>query len=205
LRLVQIADAAFADAAERSGRHLACRPGCTQCCHGAFAINPLDARRLRMGMEALTASDPELAAAVTQRAEDWLAEFSQEFPGEAGFLDTSEAGQLAFEDFANEAACPALNPATGLCDLYEARPMTCRVFGPPLRASSGEEEGFALCELCFTEASAEEIAAAEMKPPHAEEAALLEELEQESRAPAGETVVAYCLIPEYGVGRAEPA
>ena len=43
--------------------------------------------------------------------------------------------QARFEDFANDAACPALDPATGRCDVYAWRPMTCRVFGPPVRAS----------------------------------------------------------------------
>ena len=46
-KLVQIVDASLADAARRAGDFLACRIGCTQCCHGAFAINALDAARLR--------------------------------------------------------------------------------------------------------------------------------------------------------------
>ena len=51
--LVQIVDAAFADAAQRSGKWLLCRPGCTQCCIGVFEINQLDAMRLRQGMAEL--------------------------------------------------------------------------------------------------------------------------------------------------------
>ncbi len=57
-QLVQIMDAALADAAHRAGDWLACRPGCTQCCHGAFAINALDVARLQTGMSALRESDP---------------------------------------------------------------------------------------------------------------------------------------------------
>ena len=49
--LVQIIDAALADAARRAGPLLVCRQGCTQCCHGAFAINELDAQRLAAGIE----------------------------------------------------------------------------------------------------------------------------------------------------------
>jgi hypothetical protein len=37
--LIQIVDAALADAARVAGDWLVCRPGCTQCCVGAFAIN----------------------------------------------------------------------------------------------------------------------------------------------------------------------
>ncbi|MGB6780597.1 MAG: YkgJ family cysteine cluster protein, partial [Terracidiphilus sp.] len=52
-QLVQIMDAALGEARRRAGPHLACRVGCTQCCHGPFRINALDAARLRVGMEAL--------------------------------------------------------------------------------------------------------------------------------------------------------
>jgi hypothetical protein len=48
--LVQIVDAALAEAARRSGSWLVCRPGCTQCCHGPFEISQLDAHRLRKGL-----------------------------------------------------------------------------------------------------------------------------------------------------------
>ncbi len=45
--LIQIVDAALASAVARSGPHLVCRPGCSQCCHGVFQITALDAQRLR--------------------------------------------------------------------------------------------------------------------------------------------------------------
>jgi hypothetical protein len=59
--LVQIVNASLTRAAEQAGDWLVCRPGCTQCCHGAFSINQLDAARLRAGMEALQAADPVAA------------------------------------------------------------------------------------------------------------------------------------------------
>jgi Fe-S-cluster containining protein len=191
-RLVQIADAALADATRRSGPHLVCHPGCTPCCHGAFSINPLDALRLRTAMSELAQSDPARAETIAARARLYLEEFAPSFPGdlETGILGDTEADQEAFEDFANDAACPALNPESGLCEVYAARPMTCRVFGPPVRSQNedGSEEGLSVCELCFTQAAPEEIAAAEMHVPHTEEQTILAQL------PAGETIVAFCLI-----------
>ncbi|MGB7134811.1 MAG: hypothetical protein WBD46_05965, partial [Acidobacteriaceae bacterium] len=68
-RLVQIVDAAVADAARRSGAHLLCGPGCTQCCIGVFPISQLDATRLRAGLHGLQATDPERAAAVRARVD----------------------------------------------------------------------------------------------------------------------------------------
>ena len=187
---MQIMDAAFADAARRAGSWLACKPGCTQCCHGAFAMNALDALRLQSGMEDLRRQNPEIAAKVSRRTQAWITEHGPNFPGDlaSGLLGESEEEKEAFEDFANEAACPALDPATGCCDLYVARPMTCRIFGPPVRTETEEGEALGCCELCFQGASEETIAACEMYPPHDLESRLLEELGE-----SGETVVALVL------------
>jgi Fe-S-cluster containining protein len=186
--LVQIMDAALADAARRSGDRLACRVGCTQCCHGAFAINVLDAARLRAGVEALHESDSALACEIERRSKFWIGEHGKDFPGDllTGLLGESDEERERFEEFANEAACPALDPATGRCDVYAWRPMTCRVFGPPVRM---EGDALGCCELCFVGASEAEIAACEMTVPREMESSLLDEL-----GPAGETVVAFALL-----------
>jgi Fe-S-cluster containining protein len=191
-QLLQSIDASLADAARRAGNLLACRIGCTQCCHGAFAINALDAARLREGMSTLRATNPSLAADLELRARAWLADHGPDFPGdrETGILGASAADQERFEDFANDAACPALNPATGRCDVYAWRPMTCRVFGPPVR-STGENgaEGLGHCELCFIGATPDQVAACEMPVPRELEAELLDEIGSKD-----ETVVAFALL-----------
>jgi Fe-S-cluster containining protein len=193
--LIQIMDAELARVTRISGSWLACRPGCTQCCHGAFGINTLDAARLRTGMESLRQTNPALAIRIETSAQSWLAEYGPSFPGDAstGILGTSESDQAAFEDFANDAPCPALNPATGLCDVYEFRPMTCRVFGPPVRVEPDDPSSTALacCELCFIGADEETIAACELHPPHALESEILTELNSDA-----DTVVAFALIVE---------
>src|SRR5580698_11099495 len=137
--LVQIVDAALAEAARRAGDWLVCRLGCTQCCFGAFAINALDAARLRAGMVALRNTVPELAAEIERRAQAWIEAHGLAYPGnlDTGRLGETEAEQERFEEFANEAACPALDEATGRCDVYAWRPMTCRVVGPPVRMEVG--------------------------------------------------------------------
>lgn len=191
--LIQIVDSALADTARRSGKWLACRPGCTQCCVGVFAINSLDALRLREGLAKLEACAPKRADQVRQRARDAVSRLSKEFPGDpiSGLLHEGEEAEERFAEFANDEPCPALDPQTGLCELYEARPMTCRVFGPPVRS----EDGLGICELCFQGASEEEIAACEMNPDPADlESALVQELEKATGA-RGRTIVAFCLAP----------
>ncbi|MGA2743583.1 MAG: YkgJ family cysteine cluster protein [Candidatus Sulfotelmatobacter sp.] len=190
-KLIQIVDSALADVTRRSGKWLVCQPGCTQCCIGAFAINQLDARRLQRGLADLEKAAPERAARVRDRARDAVRRLSPDFPGNpvSGVLREGKEAERQFADFANDEPCPALDPETGTCELYESRPMTCRVFGPPVRS----EEGLGVCELCFQGASDKEIAACEMKPdPDDLESRLLEELEKASGV-RGNTIIAFCL------------
>jgi Fe-S-cluster containining protein len=191
IQLVQILDSALADTARRSGDWLVCKPGCTQCCVGVFAIHQLDAARLQEGLQALAISDPERSHSVRERAKQSVERLAGSFPGDpaTGLLDSSEEAAERFEDFANDEVCAALDPVTGLCDLYLSRPMTCRVFGPPVRS----EQGLGVCELCYHGATEEEIAGCEMTvDPDGLEAQLLEEFEQSSRR-HGRTLVAFAL------------
>lgn len=194
-------DSALAEATRKSGKWLACRLGCTQCCVGVFAINQLDALRLRSGLDELEAREPRRAAAVRERARAAVNRLAAEFPGDAasGLLcegkdedtdkDADKDAGGRFADFANDEICPALDPASGACELYDARPITCRVFGPPVRS----EDGLGVCELCFHGATEKEIAACEMLPdPDDRESALLKELEEKTGA-RGDTIVAFAL------------
>jgi Fe-S-cluster containining protein len=190
-KLIQIVDSALADATRRSGEWLVCRPGCTQCCVGVFSINQLDAFRLQQGLADLERADPERAARLHQRARESVARLSPVFPGDpaSGVLSEGDDAERRFGSFADDEPCPALDPVTGNCELYKSRPMTCRVYGPPVQS----EDGLCVCELCFHGASAEEIAACEMKPdPDDLETRVLEELEKNT-GKRGNTIIAFCL------------
>jgi Fe-S-cluster containining protein len=191
-QLIQIVDAAVAAAARRSGSWLKCAPGCTQCCIGVFPISLLDAARLREGLAALDSTDPQRATTLRQRAQQSIARLTPDFPGNPLTGILKEDLHDAFEDFANDEPCPALDPATGLCDLYAARPMTCRTFGPPLPTP----DGLGVCELCFHGASSEEIAACQvhLDTTAALESSLTAEAEQITSL-SGNTIVAWALSP----------
>lgn len=164
--LLRIIDNSLAEAARKSGAWLACRPGCCQCCLGPFEITQLDARRLRLGLAALAARDPDRAAALQARAR-----------------------HASFED---DSPCPALDPAMGTCDLYDARPMLCRVFGPVVRQGNA----IGACELCYEGATEDEIAACAVETdPEGREAELDAQWERESGA-QGPTTVAECLAAQ---------
>lgn len=191
MALVQIVDAALADAAYRSGDWLACKPGCHQCCVGVFAISTLDAERLRAGLRMLSKTDAERTDRVLARAAGARERLLGDFPGDAhtGALGEDEDAQECFAEFANDEPCPVLDPASGTCDLYASRPMTCRVFGPPVRSG----DGLGVCELCFQGATPEEIQAGEMHLPPTQ-------LEEDLTKPLGaeRTIIAFALCEGAG-------
>jgi Fe-S-cluster containining protein len=116
------------------------------------------------------------------------------FPGDArtGLLNDD---QSAFDNFANDEPCPALDPASGTCDLYAYRPMTCREFGPPVRLEDEGPNAFSVCELCFQGATPGEVAACEFVPdPEGLESQLIEELENSGHC--GQTIVAFAITSE---------
>jgi Fe-S-cluster containining protein len=158
---------------------------------GVFAINQLDALRLRQGLADLDKTDPQKAQRIRKRAGASVRRLSADFPGDAktGVLDEGSEAEELFAEFANDEPCPVLDPETGLCDLYSARPLTCRTFGPPVQSDGG----LGVCELCFQGASDEQIAAREMiVDPDDLESKLLQKLEK-TNAARGRTIVAFCL------------
>lgn len=205
--LIQIVDSELADAMRRGGAYMACRAGCTPCCHGVFRISTLDAERLLTGLRALQEAAPDRAAAIVDRARTVVQQFSSAFPGDpqTGLLGDEEADPEGerWDTFADlpetDGPCPVLDPATGRCELYAARPMTCRVFGPPIAAEGGIESGagVGVCELCYQGASEAQLLAGLMRNEHA---ALEQELDDEVKqaagqsGQAGETVIAWALV-----------
>ena len=86
-------------------------------------------------------------------------------------------------------ACPALDPESGCCDLYAARPITCRTFGPVTRVS---DDALGTCELCYEGATDEQMEqCAVTVDPEGLEGELLATLAAEGVS--GRTIVAYAL------------
>lgn len=142
--------AAMAEVVSKGG--VACRRGCTECCRGPFEITMLDALRLESGLHQLSGRDAARAERVKARAEECAA-------GDPG---------------AEDRMCAALDPGTGECDLYEARPVTCRLFGP---ATWTIEGGVAACELCYVGLDDSAVADRAVEvDAEGQEQALLEEL-----------------------------
>ena len=99
LRLI---DEAVAPVVERYREHIACRAGCSQCCHQTFRVSEIEGELLREG---LRAADPQTRADIVARAQQWTADAA--------------------------IPCPVLSH-DGQCRLYAHRPRICRKYGIPL-------------------------------------------------------------------------
>jgi Fe-S-cluster containining protein len=181
-------DAALADAARRCGPALRF-DGCPACCLGPFPISAADAWRLRRGLAALAAAEPERAAAVRLRARAAVEVFGDAYPGDraSGWLGPDEASEEAFAERFAPLRCPALEP-DDRCALYDSRPLACRSFGPPVRIAGAD---LPPCERCFGGGAALAESCRVELDPGDREAALLAAL-GESR----ETVIAFALLQE---------
>lgn len=193
--LLRVLSDSLEEAARRAGPRLVCRIGCTECCIGPFPITLLDAWRLRRALRELAAHDPSRAARIRLRASNSLERLAPSFPGDprSGLLCPNAQAEEAFASRHEHEPCPLLDPKTGACELYEARPVSCRTFGPPVRLG---REDLPPCRLCFQGASAGEIEACRVAmDPDGIEEAVLAELEAACGA-VGETIVAFALALE---------
>jgi Fe-S-cluster containining protein len=192
-RFLEVVDRVMDDARRAAGDAWACGPGRTECCIGPFPINLLDARRLIRGLAEMAGSEPARAARIEARAREAVERMRSDFAGDAeqGILTEDDAAQDAFFECHGDRPCPALDPATGRCEVYAFRPWTCRTFGPPIQIG---HERLPPCPHCFAPCSGEEEDRLRVIPdPDGLEAALLDALERDLGL-AGETIVAFALL-----------
>lgn len=191
--LVSRFDESMADAAERAGSLYGCGPGRSRCCRGPFPINFLDAHRLQRGMIALASRDPARAAAVRRRAARVVRRFWKDFPGDprTGVLAEDEEAKRQFCGRHGALMCPALDGATGRCNVYEWRPLACRSMGPPVSLRGVD---LAPCPYCFGPASADDVERCRATPDaERQEDALQAEVEARE-GQSGDTLIPFALV-----------
>lgn len=126
------------------GDKIKCRKGCSQCCHQIFRITLLDSFVIRNYLQSLP---PDRHNNLKRKAEN----YQKHFEGSKNFDE---------EFYLNRIPCPALGDE-GECTIYEARPVICRRFGPPVYDYKNPQKLFS-CELNFNEG--EEIIDDELIP-----------------------------------------
>ncbi len=140
------ADQHFAEVRRQQPENLACRVGCTMCCHGLFEISSADVAVVAEGMRRLPGDQLN---SLIESARSMVAAIRH-----PDLRSVSQAEKEEFFERTDAVPCPALGP-DGACRIYENRPLVCRTFGIPLKEGGrflGEE-----CELNFTSASEDQL------------------------------------------------
>lgn len=116
------------------GEKIKCRRGCSKCCYQIFRITHADAEMIRAHVNLLPIPAKNF---LKQKAKDCLS------------LRKECTDTIEFSENPGTIPCPALGQ-DGECTIYEARPVICRRFGPPLYDYKNPGKLFA-CKLNFTE------------------------------------------------------
>lgn len=118
------------------GDKIKCRKGCSQCCSQIFRITQVDAAVIK---EHLNEVPFEVKDALKKKAADYISN-----------SDSNNISNISKDEYEVKLKipCPALNE-DGACMIYEARPVICRRFGPPVFDYKIPGKLFA-CELNFS-------------------------------------------------------
>lgn len=128
-RLAKTADAAFAKIRTDFREKVHCVHGCADCCHAAFGLFFVEAAYLRMRFQELDRKKRRAVLNRCAKSERQIERLGKEMSVASG---KTGAGELDLSTI--RIKCPLLSDEH-LCELYSARPITCRVYGIP--TSSG--------------------------------------------------------------------
>lgn len=148
--LVQLVDAATAEAFRRAGPLVTCKRGCTHCCIGPFPVTQRDLERLANGWRSLALAEQERIA---KRASEARQTLKEGFPGDWDSGIIRSAAEADVFDLSHPwLPCPVLDLESGTCELHAHRPIACRLHGPAIRLN-----GFPLqpCRLNYEGAEAD--------------------------------------------------
>ena len=162
---------------EKHGDKIKCSKGCSRCCSQIFRITSSDEFVIQKYLNELPENEKKF---LKEKAEIYIDLLSSE--------DSDK------EDFFLKPIlpCPALNDS-GECTIYEARPVICRRFGPPLYNYKNPLKLFA-CELNFEDG--EEIIDEELIPEQTKIGILWDELKTEFNSLSSKKNIASTTIAE---------
>lgn len=145
-RLRTDADALFTAIRNTHADRVRCAEGCSDCCHALFDLSLVEALYVNRAFMAAFTHGPERSAILSRAADTdrKLTRIKREmFRAEK---DGKSPETIMAEVAGIKLACPLLD-ADQRCVLYEARPITCRIYGVPTAiAGEGHVCGFSAFE-----------------------------------------------------------
>ncbi len=123
--LLQELDHTFVKVKEDFQQEVRCQPGCVDCCHACFDVSLIEAAMISYHIQdSNRKSAPAGFSARAQVAKKAIEKKLQEVPG--GVNSEQVLEELPFWRI----RCPLLSEEDR-CELYQVRPITCRIYGLP--------------------------------------------------------------------------
>ena len=127
--ILQMADTAFARIEDKYPDCIKCRLKCSDCCHALFDLTLIEALYINHHFNLkFTGQDREKMLKKADRADRAIYKIKRDAYKE--YETGKSEDQILAEMAEKRMRCPLLSDED-LCDLYEYRPMTCRLYGVP--------------------------------------------------------------------------
>lgn len=127
--IIAEADKVFHTVRERHAENVRCEKGCSDCCHALFDLTLVEAMYLNQGFNA-NFSGPARDA-VLQRADAADRAVHKLKKAAVKAVEAGENASMILKEMAKaRVRCPLLSD-DGLCEMYDMRPVTCRIYGVP--------------------------------------------------------------------------
>ena len=128
--LADLADQAYERIRKEYAECVTCRVGCADCCHALFDLTLIEALYLnRKFMELLDESHRQQLEEKANRADRQIHKIKRQ--AQKAIKKGKSEEQVLIELGDERVRCPLLND-DNQCDLYEHRPLICRLYGVPL-------------------------------------------------------------------------
>jgi len=128
--LVRQADAAFEQVKNSYPELVRCKTGCSDCCHALFDLTLVEALYIKTKFdEMITGQARNDLIARANEADRKVYKLKRKAFKEHEAGSKSEA-EILEEMALHRVRCPALN-TKDMCDIYDVRPITCRIYGIP--------------------------------------------------------------------------
>ncbi|VEN72584.1 conserved hypothetical protein [Candidatus Desulfarcum epimagneticum] len=128
-KLVKQVDKAFSEVEALHGDKVRCAVKCSDCCHALFDLSLIEAMYIKDRFDALT--DTEKKEKILKKANRADRDVYRIKRKASQDLDKGkDEFEIMAEMSLERVRCPLLND-DDMCDLYESRPITCRLYGIP--------------------------------------------------------------------------
>jgi Fe-S-cluster containining protein len=128
-KLVESADKIFEQMKEKYPDCVKCKVECSDCCHALFDVSFVEALSINKKFrEKFQGSELEKLLEKANKADRQIFKLKRDAYRE--FKDGRKEDEILEKIAKKRVRCPMLNDSN-MCDIYEFRPITCRIYGIP--------------------------------------------------------------------------